>query len=147
MGVGRQEPGIAVYSRKVLIKAKAEGVLPEWMRFLKGVVDSEDIPLNISREHMQDSGLIKRVGNVVARWLLGQLAREAKKDEKKYLEFYNEFGSYIKEGACADNEHREAISKLLRFDSSVPAEGGVGVEQTSLATYSERVAPGQVRQS
>ena len=55
MGVGRQEPGISVYSRKVLIKAKAEGVLPEWMRFLKGVVDSEDIPLNISRSGMQST--------------------------------------------------------------------------------------------
>eukprot|EP01052_Picozoa_sp_SAG31_P017444 SAG31_NODE_1193_length_9454_cov_38.779156_8_plen_308_part_00 len=97
MGIGRQDPGISVYSRKVLIKAKADGVLPEWMRFLKGVVDSEDIPLNISREHMQDSGLIKRVGSVVARWVLGQLARQAKRDPAKYAKFYNEFGSFIKE--------------------------------------------------
>ena len=64
---GRQAGGISVYSRKVLIKAKDEKILPEWLRFLKGVVDSEDLPLNISRETMQDSALIERVGSVVTR--------------------------------------------------------------------------------
>ena len=69
---------------QVLIKAQADNILPEWMRFFKGVIDSEDLPLNISRENLQDSALIERVGKTVTRWVLGQLAREAKKDTAKY---------------------------------------------------------------
>eukprot|EP01045_Picozoa_sp_COSAG04_P015391 COSAG04_NODE_1213_length_7716_cov_4.100565_4_plen_159_part_00 len=66
-GMGRADGGISVYSRKVMIKGKADNILPDWLRFMKGVVDSEDIPLNISRENMQDSSLIERVGSVVTR--------------------------------------------------------------------------------
>ena len=65
--MGRADGGISVYSRKVMIKGKADNILPDWLRFMKGVVDSEDIPLNISRENMQDSSLIERVGSVVTR--------------------------------------------------------------------------------
>ena len=64
--MARQEAGVSLYSRKVLIQSKCEGLLPEWMRFLKGVVDSEDLPLNISRETMQDSALMRKLSSVLA---------------------------------------------------------------------------------
>jgi TNF receptor-associated protein 1 len=118
--MGRTEGGVSVYSRKVMIKDKADNILPDWLRFMKGVVDSEDIPLNISRENLQDSSLIERVGSVVTRWVLGQLTREAKRDPVKYNEFFKEFGPYLKEGVCTDRAHVADIAKILRFDSSQP---------------------------
>jgi TNF receptor-associated protein 1 len=158
LGMGRADGGVSVYSRKVMIKDKVEDILPDWLRFMKGVIDSEDIPLNISRENLQDSSLIERVGAVVTRWVLGQLAREAKRDPVKYNEFYNEFGAYIKEGACTDRTNMEAISKLLRFESSKPPpplpvkddeddaekdKDAPEIKTVSLAQVNERVVEGQ----
>eukprot|EP00465_Bigelowiella_longifila_P011682 CAMPEP_0185278978 /NCGR_PEP_ID=MMETSP1359-20130426/62362_1 /TAXON_ID=552665 /ORGANISM="Bigelowiella longifila, Strain CCMP242" /LENGTH=65 /DNA_ID=CAMNT_0027873695 /DNA_START=3 /DNA_END=197 /DNA_ORIENTATION=- len=65
--MARMEPGVSLYSRKVLITPKSKKLLPEWLRFVKGVVDSEDIPLNISRENMQDSALINKINNVLTK--------------------------------------------------------------------------------
>lgn len=97
-GMGRMEPGVSLYSRKVLIESKSSDIVPEWMRFVKGVVDSEDVPLAISREKPQDSALIKRLSSTLARKFIAHLTTMMKKDKKKYLdEFYKEYGFFLKE--------------------------------------------------
>jgi HSP90 family molecular chaperone len=112
------EPGVNLYSRKVLIQPKSPVILPDWLRFMRGVVDSEDIPLNISRETMQDSALIKRIRNVLTKKVLSFLESEGRRDPAAYARFFDEFGSFLKEGAIADPNYKDAIGRLLRFESS-----------------------------
>jgi len=83
-GMGRMEPGASLYSRKVLIKSRSKDVLPEWLRFVRGVADSEDIPLNISRENMQDSRLIQKIQTILVKKILRFLEDEAKANPAKY---------------------------------------------------------------
>lgn len=134
-GMGRMQSGISLFSRKVLIKPKAEGILPDYLRFVKGVVDSEDLPLNLSREHLQDSALVKRIGNVITKRVLKWLDEEAKRDPKKYNRFFEEFGSFLREGVCTDLTFKEDLAKLLRVESSHTKDG----EYTSLDQYIERM--------
>eukprot|EP01126_Amoeba_proteus_P035648 TRINITY_DN35_c0_g2_i5.p1 TRINITY_DN35_c0_g2~~TRINITY_DN35_c0_g2_i5.p1 ORF type:complete len:624 (-),score=146.15 TRINITY_DN35_c0_g2_i5:108-1979(-) len=134
-GMGRQEVGVSLFCRRVLIQAKCKGLLPEWLRFIKGVVDSEDVPLNISREHLQDSALIKRLSGVLTRRLLKFLEKEANSNPEKYEKFYSEFSPYFKEGVCTDYVHKEEIAQLLRVESSHLPSG----KMTSLAEYVERM--------
>jgi HSP90 family molecular chaperone len=137
-GMGRVEPGLSLYCRKVLIQSKAK-LVPEWLRFVKGVVDSEDIPLNISREHLQDSSLVQRIGNVITKRIVKWLDEEARKDPKKYNLFFDEFGMFIKEGVCTDFPNKEDIAKLLRFESSALPAG----ESTSFDEYMQRAPADQ----
>ncbi|MEM6911750.1 MAG: molecular chaperone HtpG [Verrucomicrobiota bacterium] len=134
MGFGQMDPGVALYSRKVLIDPNPEGLLPEWLRFVKGVIDSADLPLNISRESMQDSALVKKLGEVITKRVLKMLDKEAKDDAEKYAKFYKQFQRFLKEGIANDFTHREALSKLLRFQSSMTEKG----ELTSFAEYGDR---------
>jgi len=134
-GMARQEAGVSLYSRRVLIQPKCEKLLPEWMRFVKGVVDSEDLPLNISRESMQDSALMRKLSNVLSRRVLKFLQERAKKDEVAYLSFFKEFGNYIKEGVCSDFDLKGEAAKLLRFESTAGAEE----ELISLDDYISRM--------
>ncbi|KAI8065773.1 Hsp90 protein-domain-containing protein [Gongronella butleri] len=129
----RQEPGVSLYSRKVLIQPKSRGLLPDYLRFLKGVVDSEDIPLNVSRELLQDN-ILARLRNLMTSRVLKWLDSEAKKDTKKYNNFFLDFGHFLKEGACTDHMHKRDLAKLLRFESSKTTSG----ELTSLEDYQER---------
>lgn len=138
-GMARQDPGVNLYSRKVLIEPKCEKLLPDWMRFLKGVVDSEDLPLNISRESMQDSALMRKLNSVLSKRVVKFLAEQAKRDEKEYLDFFREFGQYIKEGVCADFELKQDAAKLLRFESTSGDRG----ELVSLDDYISRMVPEQ----
>ena len=138
-GMGQMEPGVHLYCRRVLIDPKPKKFLPEWMRFIRGVVDSEDLPLNISRESMQDSALFRKLGQTVQGRLLKFLAREAADDAKKYAEFYKDFGRFFKEGVATDFENKAAIAKLLRFESSMTGEG----ETISLDDYVGRMKEGQ----
>eukprot|EP01125_Pyxidicula_operculata_P022707 TRINITY_DN9516_c0_g1_i1.p1 TRINITY_DN9516_c0_g1~~TRINITY_DN9516_c0_g1_i1.p1 ORF type:complete len:723 (+),score=249.26 TRINITY_DN9516_c0_g1_i1:30-2198(+) len=139
-GMGRQELGVSLFSRKVMIQNKCKGLVPEWLRFVKGVVDSEDVPLNISREHLQDNALIKRLSGVVTRRILKFLEKESKTDKEKYeKKFYPEFGVFLKEGVCTDYVHKEDISKLLRMESSATQPG----QYTSLEEYVSRMQPSQ----
>ncbi|WP_050028569.1 molecular chaperone HtpG [Verrucomicrobium sp. BvORR034] len=124
-GMGQMEPGVALYCRKVLIDHRPKKFLPEWMRFVRGVVDSEDLPLNISRETMQDSALFRKLGQTVQGRLMKFLEREADGDAKKYQEFYKDFGRFFKEGVATDFENKGAIAKLLRFETSLTGEGEV----------------------
>jgi len=128
------EPGVNLFSKKVLIQARAKGLLPDYLRFIKGVVDSEDIPLNLSREHLQDSALIRRISNVLTKRILKWLDEESKKNPEKYIEFWDEFGSFIREGVCTDFSFKEDLAKLLRFDSSNQKD-----KLTSLEEYNSRM--------
>ena len=140
-GMGRMDPGTSLYSRKVLIKSKAQGLLPDYFRFIQGVVDSEDVPLNISRENMQDSLLISRISSVLTKRIIKHLQEEAKKDADKYNKWYNEFCTFIKEGVCSDFTHKTELARLLRFDSSAVPEGEQGY--VSLDDYISRMPPSQ----
>jgi len=137
-GMGRMEPGVSLYSRKVLIQAKCKQILPEWLRFIKGVVDSEDIPLNISRENMQDSALITRMSSVLTKKVIKYLVEQSKKDNEKYMKFYNEFNSFLKEGVCSDFMHKADIAQLLRYDTSLGEK-----QLQSLDEYIGRMPPDQ----
>src|SRR4051812_34018393 len=112
LGFSRLEPSVALYCRKVLIDAKPKTLLPEWLRFLKGVVDSEDLPLNISRETMQDKALIDKLNKVITKRFLKFLEDEAKNRADAYNGFYAEFGHFLKEGAALDFAHKDALMKL-----------------------------------
>lgn len=138
-GMGRQEIGVSLFSRKILIQAKCKGLLPEWLRFVKGVVDSEDVPLNLSREHLQDSALIKRLSGVLTRRILKFLEKEALRDKPKFEKFFVEFGNFLKEGVCTDYIHKEEIAKLLRMESSKTSPGVL----TTLEEYVERMPKSQ----
>jgi len=134
-GMARSESEVHLYCRKVLIDAKPKGLFPEWLRFLRGVVDSEDLPLNISRETMQDSALIQKLNKVITGRFLKFLDEEAKADAEKYSKFFAEHGHCLKEGVVTDYENRNALAKLLRFESSFTEKG----KETSLADYVTRM--------
>jgi len=134
-GMGRQEVGISLYSRKVLIQAKCKGIVPDWMRFIKGVVDSEDVPLNLSREHLQDSAIVKRISGVISKRIIKYLEKESKERSEKFNKFYQEFSMYIKEGVCTDYANKEDIARLLRMESS-HTENGL---TTTLEEYESRM--------
>jgi molecular chaperone HtpG len=137
--MGQMEPGVALYCRKVLIDPKPKKFLPEWMRFVRGVVDSEDLPRNISRETMQDSALFRKLGQVVQGRVIKFLEREADGDAKLYAEFHKDFARFLKEGVATDYENREAVAKLLRFDSSM-----TGADDTiGLSAYVKRMKEDQ----
>jgi HSP90 family molecular chaperone len=137
--MGRIEPGVNLFSRKVLIQAKAKNLLPEWLRFVKGVVDSEDIPLNLSREHLQDSALIQRLNGVLTKRVLKWLDDESIKDPKKYSKFVEEFGNFLREGILQEMGNKEEIAKLLRFESSKTETGAL----TSLEDYIAKMGKDQ----
>ncbi len=139
LGFSRLEPSVSLYCRKVLIDQKPKDILPEWLRFLKGVVDSEDLPLNISRETMQDKSLIEKLNKVITKRFLKFLEEEAKNRPDAYADFYKEFGNFIKEGAALDFTHKEQLTKLLRFESSLTEKG----KTTSLADYVSRLGAEQ----
>src|SRR5471032_832692 len=139
LGFSRTEASVALYCRKVMIDAKPKNLLPEWLRFLKGVVDSEDLPLNISRETMQDKALIEKLNKVITKRFLKFLDEEAKNHADAYNEFYQEFGVFLKEGAALDFTHKDALVKLLRFESSLTDKG----KTTSLADYVSRLGADQ----
>ena len=122
-GMGQTDPGVALYCRRVLIDQHPKSLLPDWLRFLRGVLDSDDLPLNISRETMQDSALVQKLGDVITKRFLKFLDSEAKDSAEKYGEFYAQFSRFIKEGVITDYKHREALAKLLRFESSMTEEG------------------------
>ncbi len=138
-GMGQTEPGVALYCRRVLIDPKPRGLLPEWLRFVKGVIDSDDLPLNISRESMQDSALVQKLGDVLTKRLIKMLETESKGDAEKYQEFYKAFSRFLKEGVAVDDRHRAALCKLLRFESSMTEPGVL----TGFDEYLSRAKDGQ----
>ncbi|MCP3887931.1 MAG: molecular chaperone HtpG [Desulfobulbaceae bacterium] len=138
-GFGKVDPGVNLYCQRILIDQHSKTILPEWLRFLKGVVDSEDLPLNISRQALQDNALVAKIRKVITKRFLKYLDEQAKSDPEKYEKFWSTFGLYLKEGATSDYEYQKEIGKLLRFESSKSDEGKV----VGLADYVLRMNPDQ----
>merc|ERR1719231_1428706 len=138
-GMGRMEPGVNLYSKKILIENKPKDLLPEWLRFVKGVVDSEDLPLSLSREKPQDSKLLARIKDVLTRKYIRFLEEKLKNDYEKYKEFYIEFNYFLKEGGCQDYKYQEQIAKLLMYETNKSEEN----DYTTLEQYISRCSPDQ----
>jgi molecular chaperone HtpG len=139
MGMMRNENKVALHCRKVLIDAEPKSLFPEWLRFLRGVVDSSDLPLNVSRETMQDSELLRKLNQVLTKRFLRFLNEQSNKQEETYLEFWNEFGPLIKEGVATDFTYKDDLAKLLRFESTALEPGKL----TGLDAYVDRMASEQ----
>lgn len=131
--------GVNLYSRKILIENKPKDLLPDWLRFIRGVVDSEDLPLSLSREKSQDSTLLRRIRDVLTRKLIRYLDEQAKNHPVEYRQFYAEYSVFIKEGVCHDFQFMDQLAKLLLFESSTKDDGVL----TSLDDYISRCAPEQ----
>ncbi|XP_035404886.1 heat shock protein 75 kDa, mitochondrial [Cygnus atratus] len=131
---------VALYSRKILIQTKAADILPKWLRFLRGVVDSEDIPLNLSRELLQESALIRKLRDVLQKRLIKFFIDQSKKDPEKYAKFFEDYGVFMREGivTIAEQDVKEDIAKLLRYESSALPTG----QLTSLTEYASRMKAG-----
>ena len=130
--------GVRLFVRRVFISADAEDLVPAWLRFLRGVVDSEDLPLNVSREILQNNPMITRLRKAITRRVLRELGKKADKKPDEYGEFWNNFGAVLKEGLYEDFENRDGILKIARFRSTVG-----GDELVSLETYISRMKEGQ----
>ena len=135
---GTQKPEIDVhlYCRKILIKKSAKELLPSYLNFLKGVVDCEDLPLNISRENYQDSNLIVKVRRLLTKKVLRLLLEISRKDNETYIAWHNEFHFQLREGLHSDVENRELILELCRFDTSFG-------EDNSIEDYIQAIKPEQ----
>ncbi len=138
-GFGQMEAGVSLYCRKVLIDDQPKNLLPEWLRFLRGVIDSEDLPLNISRETMQDSSLIKKLNNLITKRFIKFLDKESKSNPEAFEDFYSRFSRFIKEGIATSFEHQQSLAALLRFESTMSEAGKV----TSFQEYQDRMKDGQ----
>ncbi|MBT8073479.1 MAG: molecular chaperone HtpG [Xanthomonadales bacterium] len=132
--------GLRLYVKRVFIMDAAEQLLPHYLRFMRGVVDSDDLPLNVSRELLQENKLVGKIRSAVVRRSLDLLNRLADKEVEKYNKFWDEFGNVLKEGLVEDVANREKIAKLLRFSST----GEAAKEQrVSLEDYVSRMQEDQ----
>jgi HSP90 family molecular chaperone len=134
----RKEDGLMLYSRNILIDDYNKDLLPEYLRFMQGVVDSEDLPLNVSRETVQSSGLMPRLKKVLTNQVLKDLEGLAKNNAEKYQTFWQEFGLYIKQGLAANAAESEKLHSLLRFNTNLNPE-----TWNSLEDYVTRMKDGQ----
>jgi len=134
--------GLKLYVRRVFIMDDAEQFLPLYLRFVKGVVDSSDLPLNVSRELLQQDPEVEAIRNGLTKRILDMLGKIAKDEPEKYAAFWKEFGSVIKEGVGQDYANRATLLSLLRFASTNEATNEPTV---SFAQYVERMKPGQDR--
>jgi len=131
---------VKLYVRRVFITDEAEGLLPSWLRFLKGVVDSEDLPLNVSREMLQNNPMLAKIRQGVVKRVLSDLTKKAEDAEaaSAYATFWDAFGPVLKEGLYEDFAHRDELLKLLRVRTTVSGE-----DLVSLDTYLGRMKEGQ----
>jgi molecular chaperone HtpG len=134
--------GLKLYVRRVFIMDDAEQFLPLYLRFVKGIVDSNDLPLNVSRELLQQDREVEAMRAALTRRVLEMLARLAKDEPEKYAQFWREFGRVLKEGLSEDPGNRERLLPLLRFASTASASND---ETVSLTEYLARMRPGQER--
>jgi len=137
------QPGVKLYINRVFITDDDKELMPTYLRFLRGVIDSADLPLNVSREILQSNPVMSKIKSASVKKVLSELSKMAKKDSEKYASFINEFGNVMKEGLYADMGNRDKILDLLRFntmngddkvslDSFVSAEGNVDAEKKEI---------------
>lgn len=136
--MAHREDGLRLYSRKILIQKHNRDLLPEYLRFVEGVVDSEDLPLNVSRETIQDNPATRQISQTLAGRVLRELDRLAGRDEEQYAQFWEQFGMFIKAGLATDFERRDNLIGLLRFKSTRSGDGWITLEQ-----YAERMPANQ----
>jgi molecular chaperone HtpG len=134
--------GLKLYVKRVFIMDDAEQFLPLYMRFIKGVVDSSDLPLNVSRELLQEDDEVEAIRSGLTKRVLDMLARLVQDEPEKYQTFWKEFGAVLKEGVAEDPANRDKLLPLLRFASTNDSSNEPTV---SLAQYVERLKPGQER--
>ncbi len=139
LGFSPREHGVNLFVKRVLIQTDNKDLLPQYLRFMKGVVDTEDLPLNISRETLQENTTVIKIRNLLVKRILAHLADMAKDEFDKYKEFWNEFGRILKEGYM-DYSNREKIAELFRYNSSAHPEEK---ELCSLDDYISRMKEGQ----
>lgn len=132
------EAGLRLYARRVMIMDRCEDLLPRYLRFIKGVVDSTDLPLNISRQRLQQDRHITQIRKWLTRKVLDALSEMKEKETEKYLKFWGEFGRALKEGVSSDYENKEKLLPLLLFESSNDPK-----ELTTFKAYMERMKPEQ----
>jgi molecular chaperone HtpG len=132
--------GVKLYVRRVFIMDDAEHLLPAWLRFVRGVIDSNDLPLNVSREILQESKIVESIRAGCTKKVLGLLEEIAENDTEKYAKIWSEFGRVLKEGPGEDFGNRERIAKLLRFAST---HTDSEAQTVSLADYIGRMKEGQ----
>ncbi len=135
-----QKKGIKLYVKRVFIMDDAEQLMPNYLRFIKGVVDSDDLPLNISREILQRNRHIDTIRNASIKKILGHLEKMAKNNPEDYATFWKEFGRVLKEGPAEDFANKEKIAKLFRFAST---HNDSDIENVSLDDYISRMQEGQ----
>jgi molecular chaperone HtpG len=129
--------GVKLYVRRVFITEDLEGLMPRYLRFVRGVVDSEDLQLNVSRETLQQSAVLAKIRKALVKRLLEELDQRAKAEDGGYASFWENFGAVLKEGIYEDHEHRERLMELARFRSTA-SDGWVGLDE-----YVSRLKPGQ----
>ncbi|WP_272692195.1 molecular chaperone HtpG [Providencia sp. PROV064] len=135
-----QRHGLKLYVQRVFIMDDAEQFMPNYLRFVRGVLDSNDLPLNVSREILQDSALTRSLRGALTKRVLQMLDKLAKNDAEKYQSFWQQFGLVMKEGPAEDMSNSEAIAKLLRFAST---HNDSNVQNVSLEDYISRMVEGQ----
>lgn len=141
---GREGHGLKLYVQRVFILDKAEAFLPHYLRFIRGLIDTNDLPLNVSRELLQESTVTHKLKKAVTKRALGMLEKLAG-DNEKYAAFWSEFGKCLKEGVVEDPANREAVMKLLRFASTKDAETEARSATVSLADYVARAPKEQTK--
>ena len=134
----RRDVGLKLYARKVLIQEYNKDLLPEYLSFVQGVVDSEDLPLNVSRESVQSNQVMAQLGKLITSKVLDTLKEMAGKDEEKYNRFWEGYDRYIKQGVAVEQVEPEPLYPLLRFHTTARQD-----EWTSLDDYIERMKPDQ----
>jgi molecular chaperone HtpG len=142
LGFARLEHGLNLCARRVLVQGECRDLVPEYLRFLRGLVDSEDLPLNVSRETLQDNGVIRRIRSSLVKAVFDRLENIAQENPDQFRTFYGQFGATLKEGLVTDLPNQERIAKLLRFASS---RGETPAALVSLDEYIARMPEGQTR--
>lgn len=134
----RKDDGLKLYTRNILIDEYNKDLLPDYLRFVQGVVDSEDLPLNVSRETVQSNGLMPRLKKVLTNQVIKELENLAKNNVEKYQTLWQEFGVYLKQGIASNPADAESINPLLRFKTNLHPE-----TWSSLEEYVSRIQGGQ----
>ncbi|WP_192867848.1 molecular chaperone HtpG [Thaumasiovibrio subtropicus] len=135
-----QKHGLKLYVQRVFIMDDADQFMPGYLRFMRGLIDSNDLPLNVSREILQDTKVTQSLRNALTKRALTMLERLGNNDEEKYQSFWNEFGQVLKEGPAEDFANKEKIAKLLRFSST---NSDSASQTVALTAYLERMKEGQ----
>ncbi len=134
----REQDGLKLYARKILIEEYSKDLLPPYYRFIQGVVDAEDLPLNVSRESVQATAVINRINKILTNQVTQKLKEMANKEPDTYLDFWSKFGQFIKEGVASKDANGEDLSELLRFRTTTSPD-----QWSSLDDYLEHMKPGQ----